>query len=485
MVPSNQATRRRGQAHTSKQHDFKSVVTTICILAFGNTVVISSIISTMLLYTNHAHFTTATDSTVYVITLSLGLITPAFFSIPLGELSSRFGNGRTIVMAYGIAICGALIMIFSQFNKYAYMVGYTLCSIANSLRLMRFTVIGEVVPAQHRSKALALHQLAVPLGLLVGPLSWLFFQQWRMEKVIWPSLFVLNRFSMLYMFCIVVLVAVSVLALTQLVHVRRADADPDTVGAEIAPADTSYGSTDTSQSAHTAPSGSAPAQARAVHDGNLATTMKVSDILRNGRFIYFSIVFLCVRFTFSIAKIVFQPALITHFGADDAEVGRLFALSAVAIFFSPLLVLALSPVVQDRHILLCGVILKVVGIMLYVPIFGPVNKWQTVIGYICVMKATILSTTGSISIFSKSMGKKFSGKVMGYMWAFANAFPALVQITFSNGVVSLFSSWQFVVFAIPSTVSLCMVVAPRGWQSLDIDNGAHGEERGIQREITA
>lgn len=82
----------------------------------------------------------------------------------------------------------------------------------------------------------------------------------------------------------------------------------------------------------------------------------------------------------------FQPIMLM-LGATGHDLGIIYEIISVLAIVPPLLVAYLSKRLMDRQILLIGLVLKVVGILLFLPILpGPVRGWCVVTGFILVIK---------------------------------------------------------------------------------------------------
>lgn len=94
--------------------------------------------------------------------------------------------------------------------------------------------------------------------------------------------------------------------------------------------------------------------------------------------------------------VAFQPIMVMN-GATGHDLGVIYELISVLAIVPPLLVAYLSKRLMDRTILLIGLVLKALGILLFLPIFGPVRTWCVVLGFILVIKGVFIRAFRSSS----------------------------------------------------------------------------------------
>lgn len=163
----------------------------------------------------------------------------------------------------------------------------------------------------------------------------------------------------------------------------------------------------------------------------------------------------------------FQPVLINVFHTSDAKLGLIFELVAIFAIVPPLLVALLSKYLKDRQILVIGLISKILGMALFLPLFGPVREWQVIAGFLLIIKASIFFSTASMSLFTKLLGSMSTSSLIGLLASGSNIGPAVAQIALADHIVKLFGSFRFGLFAIPAIISLVMIVHPKYWRRLN------------------
>lgn len=163
----------------------------------------------------------------------------------------------------------------------------------------------------------------------------------------------------------------------------------------------------------------------------------------------------------------FQPILVNVFHTSDSKLGVIFMVVAVFAVLPPLLVALLSRYLMDRQILLIGLTSKLIGMMLYLPIFGAVREWQVIAGFILIIKASIFFSTASMSLFTKVLGPMSTSSLLGVLASASNIGPAVAQIALADHIVSWFGSFGYAAFAIPAILSFAFILYPKYWKRLN------------------
>lgn len=208
----------------SEQDSSYPIVVTVFVIAVLTMLTMTAIGPTVLLYMNHAGFTHATDISSYVIASSLSSAVPIASNIILGTIGSRFGPGRALSVGALTAALGLVIVLVSRSSLFLFFVGYGLYSVANSLRVIRISILSKVVPENERTTVLATHALMTPIGALMGPLVWIGFQTYRGEAPLLGGLLTFNRFSLDYSVACFALLAIAVIAALRLTSIVPANA---------------------------------------------------------------------------------------------------------------------------------------------------------------------------------------------------------------------------------------------------------------------
>lgn len=167
--------------------------------------------------------------------------------------------------------------------------------------------------------------------------------------------------------------------------------------------------------------------------------------------------------------------MVNVFHATDAQMGLLIDLTAILALIPPLLVSFLSRHLKDRSLLLIGLLLKLLGMLLYLPLpFSArheMHQWQIVAGYLLIIKASIFFTTASMSLFSKTLGPVLtSHSLLGLLAAAQSLGPAVAQLLFASSVIAMFGSPRFAVLTVPVVMSIGVIVWPNTWTWLDPDS---------------
>lgn len=188
-----------------------------------------------------------------------------------------------------------------------------------------------------------------------------------------------------------------------------------------------------------------------------------------------AVLLLSVQLSAEFFQTAFEPAMVNVFHATDTQMGLLIDLTAILALIPPLLVSFLSRHLKDRALLLIGLLLKLLGMLLYLPLpFSSttgMRQWQIVVGYLLIIKASIFFTTASMSLFSKTLGPAMSShSLLGLLAAAQSLGPAVAQLLFASSVIAMFGSPHFAVLALPVVFAVAVIVWPNTWTWLDPDS---------------
>lgn len=190
-----------------------AILTMFSMTAFG---------PTLLLFMNHTGFTTPNDISAYVIATAIASAVPIVSNISLGFIASRVGPGHALSIGAALSAFGLLVIIFSKSSAVIFLIGYAMYSTANSLRIVRISILSKVVPEDERTTILATHSLMTPLGALMGPVVWIVAQTYRGNVPMLGGLLEINRFTLNYVVVCAILLSISITASLML-----ADIAPD------------------------------------------------------------------------------------------------------------------------------------------------------------------------------------------------------------------------------------------------------------------
>jgi hypothetical protein len=275
----------------------------------------------------------------------------------------------------------------------------------------------------------------------------------------------LNKYTLEYMVAASIAIIMGMTALARLSHLHMQD-DPGASSASI-----NAGEAGASASSTASLSSSALQVSRddVVHvsmsDGREIDVQ--SKLYARRIFVYFSVVMACVNLSMGLYSVSWQPIMVNSFGATGQTLGVIYEIISVVAVIPPLLVAYLSRHIQDRHILLIGIVAKLVGVACFLPLFGPVREWQVVLGFIIIIKASIFFFTSSMSLFTKLLGDMHSGAMLGVLSSVSALGPALAQIFFADYMLQHFGTLRFGIFGLPVVFALCLVLWPWFWTRLD------------------
>lgn len=418
-----------------------SRVSAVFVIAVLTMMAMSSIGPSLLLFMNDSTFTSSTDISAYVTASALSSAIPVGSNILLGILASKLGPGRALMICSLAAAFGIFVVAVARESVFIFFIGYALYASSNSIRVLRVALLTKIVPEHERTTVLATHALMTPIGALIGPLIWIAFSSIRNNVSI--GMVSLDRFSLLYFTASGVLLCIAVIS-GVMFH--------------------SFGTRDQ------ASGGQEEEQVLGevvLHESNGQDITVNLQAYRKQVFVYFCGIMLFVNMSAGIYMTAFQPLLVNSFHVSDAKLGVIFETVAVFAILPPLLVALLSRYLLDRQIMLIGLTSKLVGMALFLPLFGPVREWQVIAGFVLIIKASIFFSTASMSLFTKLLGSMGSASLIGFLASGSSVGPAVAQIILSDHIVRLFGSFWFGLFAVPAVIGVAMVLWPNTWECLD------------------
>ena len=420
--------------------------TTLCIVFLVD--------GTLLLYLNQLHYTTPTNPSFYVITTAIGLLLRAPVNLLLGQLGGRYGSSRTLSVTFLIIFIGLLSLTFAHVSRSIFLIGYLLYSLISAGRVLRISLISDLVDDDQRTTSMALHQLMTPLANLVGPCIWIIIQKWQGELVLGNGVVIMNRFGVNYLLCACLVVGMYFIC-NRYLNDRPNREEESLLMSDVDVEQRWNESTNL---------------IRETENEDLQSTVHLGGDVRMyitpSLMFYFTVIVLG-RATTTTYDVAFQTILVDVFFVSDAELGKIHIIVGMIAICFPILVAMLSRFVKDRDIIMVGLVLKVIGMALYLPIFGTVQKWQVVIGYILIVKAMIYQTALLSSFTKRTPGDKAA--MIGYLYAASNGTAALLRFAVSPFVLRIFGGWEYFLSAIPGLMTISIVVWPMNWHKLDFN----------------
>lgn len=449
-----------------KQHEVSSLpphvrrtVAVVYVLAFLTMAVMTSMAPTLLLYLKKIGFSSSKhDITFYVQLSVIQTAVPVVCHVALAQLADIIGASRALAAVCGLVFLGlAGLTLFTE-SRFLFAGAFILYSMAQSLRPVRTIVLSDVTEAypHARTSVMSYHALMTPLGALVGPLLWLACEMYKGDWQLLGPLRV-NAFTLDYFAAMLfVLVMINIAAFLLPVNTRE---DP-----------ASSGSSGGGSSARHA-SGAIPSEeVIQVHMSDGRDIEVHPARFQSAIFRYFCTIMFCCNMSMGLYMVSFQPIMLAR-GTTGQELGLIYEVISVTAIVPPLLVAYLSKRLMDRQILLIGLVVKILGITLFLPVFGdPVPRWSIVAGFVLLIKASVFFGTASMSLFTKLLSSGLSGGFhIGLLSSISALGPALAQLFFAEKMLSLFGGWSFGVFVLPVAFAFGLVLWPWYWKRLDSD----------------
>lgn len=412
----------------------------VCIISVLDGVQLLTFKPTQLLFLKSIGLSTETDVAFFVLVTALSETTPIFASAFLGIVASRIGSARTLCIACLIVCASILSLIISRSRVAvaAAFVAYGFCISGNTLRQIFIT---ENIPAQCRTEALSMYTFVSSIGALLGPLVWLLCNRFTADIALIHGV-VLNKFTLAFSIVAGIICVMAVLSIVlhfgckysrrELAYLstrQNSDVDDDS-------------KTERSQSIWT-------------NQSKLLT------------FLLFGALDLLTSAVTSILLENVQPILVSRFGADGQHLGIVFEIVTIAELLPPLLVAFVSRYLKDREIMFIGILIKVIGGILYLPVIEAVQEWQVIIGYALNYKSAIFFESAMLSLFSIKFDSDSNSTLLGIL-ASSSAFGYVVsQYAFGVTAVRIFGTFSFAFFLIPLFVALLLLLLPSNWRKLN------------------
>lgn len=340
---------------------------------------------------------------------------------------------------------------------------------------MRIAAISDLVQPERRTAAMAVHFLMSPLGAVFGPLAWLAVDRYGPYYII-STAFMAGVAALAWMSRHHLDVDRHVVSVSSHQSETEQSCELGTsinvtaVGYGSVPLPTNNDDTVKPNENNSSSSNNTNSSQRQAHE----TQNEQRGWTRDDLFVllWFTCCILPVRVSLSLQMATFQPALIEHLGWTADSVSSAYLVVAIASTIPPLIVAALSTRMSDRSIAATGVLLKLVGALLYLPLFRSsssptkfgLRPWQIVAGFVLAVKATAFFTPCLQSVLTKRVeGRGRRVEMMGLVWMVSNGTAAIAQIWAADVLMSLLGTWRYAVVVLPYSVSGVMVLWGRSW----------------------
>lgn len=439
------------------------------IMALAEGMLQTSIVWTTLLFMNHVGFTDIRHHHFYILMSSLEYAVPIFANIPMALCANKFSARRTIMFVNLLLALSMLLLLICRFSRFLYAIAILIFALFWSVRIIRMSFIARLTSAENRTPAIAGHQFLLSFGTIFGPILWYLAQFWRGSFVLLNITF--DRFSILFF---VNCISLSLMGLNAYLFLPQLPSPPipssstSSVAAPIA-----QGASEPTAQPPNNNTSTVMGRAVAQYDATERDVQELPDVsmpspadIARRYVIFFCSISFLVRASSGIYIVAFQPILVDIFLASDATVAKISLVCSLCLFLSPLLAGILSKILDDRTLIVIGLSAQLLGMTLFLPILGTISQTQVVIGFIFIVQATLFFTTTSISLFTKLMGPVFNHTYVSYIWTSAMFGTAIAQVSLLNWIVSMFKSWSFMLYSLPTAAVIILVVTPQVWTYL-------------------
>lgn len=432
------------------------VVRIIYLLAFLTNFLFFSSNPILLLYMKYAGFVDKVDIRFFVWVEVIMSVIPIFGNLGMGMLTSYIGARRSLCLMSFCCSFGLILIVQTSSWKTGsiYIIGTIFLTLGHSIRIVRIIFLTEIVPPRQRTTVMAVHDLWGPLGCALGPIAWILCEKFPFDLSI-LNVFQLNMFTLNYLLGAAVGISMGLISWFGLRDSSsyRILADIENAGKEENPQINVDG----------------PKHVKVQLKNGNRHVVNMEEYKRNTILFFITIMFL-VKISMGFLFVGFQPILVYKYQTDGKTMGIIYEAVFLASFIPTFVLAYLTRIMEDRQIILIGLLLKLAGLLLFLPVFGlVVHRWQVIAGYMMLIKASFFFLAGSISLCSKLLGPMSSGTLLGSLSSVAQIGPASAQIFFTKISLDLFGSFYYALIGLPALISLCLVIWPFFWRKLDPD----------------
>lgn len=198
-------------ADAQSPHANLFIIAIVFLVAILTMMLMMAIGPTLLLFMNHSSFTTSDNISAYVAATAIASAVPIVSNVYLGSLATNHGPGVALCVAALTSAAGLLLVMCAAGNIAVFFIGWTMYSTSDSIRTIRVAILTQVVHPRRRTAVLANHALVTRIGALLGPLIWIGLQTYRSFIPLFAGV-QLNRFTLLYLLAMLVLVLIAMLS---------------------------------------------------------------------------------------------------------------------------------------------------------------------------------------------------------------------------------------------------------------------------------
>lgn len=456
-VPSEKAPAlKNSKLQAGLTHETRNMVYAVYIIAVLILFIAGTTEPMLLLYQQYVGFITPENIEFYVRTSVIDSATEVVGRAVMGVFAGLVGPPRAIAVWTVLIAMGLFGLAVSPPHKLGYLFSFTLFSLSRCTRDARTLMLTDNVPVHHRTAVMSFHALMTPIGLLFGPILWLVCDRFNADINL-VGAFRLNKYTLNYLNASLLALITSFVASSFL----RAPTDR---------ADVIHERDSNNQNHRSSPSTRHRNQVINVVLSNGARYEVSVWRFQMRFFLFFLVLEFIVDGTMGVYWFAFQPILVNKFNATGQDLGLIFTALSIFALVPPLLIAFLSRYLKDRSIMLIGICIKLVGIFMLQPIFGPrVYEWQVVLGFTVLSKAGIFFYTTSTTLFTKILGGMSNGALLGFLSSFSCIGRVGTQFYLAEKALTYFGSFSYALFGLPILLVLALVCWPRFWEQLDPD----------------
>eukprot|EP01064_Diplonema_japonicum_P032328 TRINITY_DN6041_c0_g1_i1.p1 TRINITY_DN6041_c0_g1~~TRINITY_DN6041_c0_g1_i1.p1 ORF type:complete len:484 (+),score=62.06 TRINITY_DN6041_c0_g1_i1:54-1505(+) len=392
----------------------------------------------------------------YIAAYVAGVLVPVVVNPIATWMLSKKGVRWTLILWECVGVVGYMVMVAVAENI-GFVGGWALSQVLLSLRSVRQAAVAKHTPDMTiRTSAMALHSFTNPLGSLIGSLvSRLIDAACDLCSTTVYKGIKINDYTIAFLSSGGVLAATILLSVFTVGSVKKQtevatvedpvqseeEATEDDVESTILPTLGSNRLNDNSGAescAGTDMEGHRNVMVTYVDGRTGESYVTTPEKFVKKQSLFFWLVVALVNFSSGFYSVTFQPILVNDLGFGNSGVSNIFIITTAASLIPAVTAIPLTKIFSDRTIMISGLLLKLIGMLLYS--FPPINQYRIIIGFVFIQKATFFFFTCLISLFTKTLRHR-CGQPLGYLLsitALTNLIASVVGGTFVNDLTGTY-----------------------------------------------
>eukprot|EP01060_Flectonema_neradi_P019153 TRINITY_DN2615_c4_g1_i1.p1 TRINITY_DN2615_c4_g1~~TRINITY_DN2615_c4_g1_i1.p1 ORF type:complete len:560 (+),score=114.34 TRINITY_DN2615_c4_g1_i1:139-1680(+) len=458
----------------------------VFLLAIFHNAALQAALSKLLVYMEHMDWASDDHLSAYTVAYVTSVIVP-FVTNPVATyLQSKAGIGTTLTLGQCVAMCGYLMIALIP-HKYFFITGWGIASVLTSLRSARQAAVALGTPGQGtlRTRAMALLSATNPVGSLLGSVVSRFVD-WQCNDCSYPSEgdvedIYFNDYTIVF-YCSAGTCLLSIMLSGYLWGSNAVTKIKEKIAKSLA-AKNNLTDKDSVETSSTLDDDAGSVKLSPTLKGvsinepefSNPNTTPFTVTYKNGktitttvrRFVFFQTVYFCtlialVNFVNALYGVTLQPILKDTLNMSKSAISNIYIITTAASVIPALLVIPLTKRYSDDKVILGGVIMKIIGMLLYA--FPPAEEIRVVAGFVLVQKASFFFFTCLVSKFTKILQRRCA-QPLGALLSVAAASNCVATVVGGTSISSVIGTYYFLIFVLPALVAMLLIIFP----PVDID----------------